>query len=155
MARVSDICVCGSPVAIRSRGLCARCYGVAYRRDPSQFARQCWTVRDSDGFHRCSSCREFKPPSEFRPALTASRGTKHACKPCERAIRKAKGWDVVRDATKRRARNLVQVHVKRGKIQKPRCCESCGREALLQGHHDDYSKPLDVRWVCEPDSRNF
>ena len=27
------------------------------------------------------------------------------------------------------------------------CCEVC-EEHDAQGHHDDYSKPLEVRWLC-------
>lgn len=28
-------------------------------------------------------------------------------------------------------------------------CEVCGREDA-HAHHDDYSKPLEVRWLCPP-----
>lgn len=46
------------------------------------------------------------------------------------------------------AENLVQKAVKRGAlIRKP--CESCGSEDCVHGHHDDYNKPLDVRWLCQ------
>lgn len=31
-------------------------------------------------------------------------------------------------------------------------CEVCG-EAKVDAHHDDYTKPLDVRWLCKPHHR--
>jgi len=32
---------------------------------------------------------------------------------------------------------------------KPSCCSICGKKENLQAHHSDYSKPLEVLWVCD------
>lgn len=33
-------------------------------------------------------------------------------------------------------------------FQKPLNCADCGQEKTLDAHHHDYSKPLEVRWLC-------
>lgn len=52
---------------------------------------------------------------------------------------------------KRSARAMLRVAVLSGRIQKPSNCEQCGKAAggrNLHGHHEDYYRPLDVRWLC-------
>ena len=33
-------------------------------------------------------------------------------------------------------------------LAKPGACERCGKVGKLLGHHADYSKPLEVQWLC-------
>lgn len=47
---------------------------------------------------------------------------------------------------KRKARELLRIAVARGEVKKYPC-EVCGNKRS-QGHHDDYNKPLEVRWFC-------
>lgn len=37
-----------------------------------------------------------------------------------------------------------------GKIVKPNHCTRCGLICNPEGHHADYSKPLQVIWLCRP-----
>ena len=43
-------------------------------------------------------------------------------------------------------RAIANVYQSRGLLA-PQPCETCGAEQA-EKHHDDYSKPLDVRWLC-------
>ena len=47
------------------------------------------------------------------------------------------------------AHNKAQRAVSKGLIPKSNSCSQCGVTNIkLEKHHDDYSKPLDIRWLC-------
>lgn len=51
-----------------------------------------------------------------------------------------------RNPEKRAAHVIVGNALRCGKLQR-QPCEGCGGENV-HAHHDDYSKPLEVRWLC-------
>jgi hypothetical protein len=50
------------------------------------------------------------------------------------------------DPEKVYARNLIAYRLRRGTITR-QPCEVCGKE-MGEAHHDDYSRPAEVRWLC-------
>jgi hypothetical protein len=58
---------------------------------------------------------------------------------------KNKAW---KDANREKylAHKAVENALKTGKLIRQAC--ECGCDRKAQAHHEDYSKPLDVRWLC-------
>ena len=56
----------------------------------------------------------------------------------------------------RRPKHLIAAHAKvgravaSGKLTRPGQCIQCDTVTYVEAHHDDYSKPLEVRWLCRP-----
>lgn len=65
----------------------------------------------------------------------------------ERIKSAVKKWGL-KSRDKKKAHTKVRSAVLSGKIIKPDRCEKCKRLRALHGHHHDYSKPLDVEWLC-------
>ncbi len=47
-----------------------------------------------------------------------------------------------------RANEAIKRAVKSGRINRPVTCQKCGVSGKIEGHHPDYSKPLEVKWLC-------
>jgi len=50
------------------------------------------------------------------------------------------------------ARQKVSYEIRRGNIVRE-SCEKCGCKTDVHAHHDDYNKPLDIRWLCSKHHR--
>jgi hypothetical protein len=57
---------------------------------------------------------------------------------------------------KDRAKRIVRAAIDDGSLVRPTTCQKCGEipapyrdgRSPIQAHHHDYSKPLDVEWLC-------
>lgn len=125
----------------------------------------------------CRSCGKAKPLDAFHRDRAKSDGRGSYCKPCKArsneqwrranpermaALNKQNARinpegkaAAVRRYRKRypekdRARQILRDALKAGEITKPDRCEDCGRavDHPLHGHHEDYSQPLAVAWLC-------
>lgn len=47
-----------------------------------------------------------------------------------------------------RAAGIVAYALKTGELVRPETCSHCGVTCTPHAHHDDYEKPLEVRWLC-------
>jgi hypothetical protein len=60
------------------------------------------------------------------------------------------------DLERGRAYASLKRAIKAGALTRPSYCEKCGVDpgtrtdgrSLVQAHHDDYDKPLEVQWLC-------
>lgn len=121
---------------------------------------------------KCFRCGEVKSLSEFYRHPRMADGHVNKCKDCNKmdvAKNRRKKIDYYREYDRKRgsrqtserlkkyraenpgkykAQNAVNNALRDGRMAKPSGCEQCGSDFALHGHHDDYSKPLEVRWLC-------
>lgn len=54
-----------------------------------------------------------------------------------------------RNAEKQQAHSMTNYAIATGKLV-PQACASCGFAFAVEAHHEDYSKPLSITWLCKP-----
>jgi hypothetical protein len=120
---------------------------------------------------QCFKCKAVKPLEDFYKHPAMADGRVNKCKECNkvdvrenrtvkadyyRAYDRERGSRQppeyikeyrARYPKKYKAHSMVNYHVRAGNISK-KPCEICGDFLKAEAHHDDYDKPLDVRWLC-------
>lgn len=148
-----------------SAGRQARCSFVGKIMEITKRCSKCGLVKSLEEFHRkhtgplgrvsqCKLCRLQQPLTNIKE-LARRRF-------CDRAYyqRNAKGISMNNKQTypARRlanvAKSLVRQAILHGKL-KIMPCEVCGKIEHVHAHHEDYSKPLEVRWLCRSHHRQL
>lgn len=95
--------------------------------------------------------RQYDRERAMRPDRVEARKLYQGSDQGKEILRKLKKRYVEKNPIKRAAHIMIGNAVRDGRIFKSSECEACGASTRrLHGHHDDYSKPLDVRWLCPP-----
>ncbi len=55
---------------------------------------------------------------------------------------------IAKHKEKQDSRSALWRAINTGKITKPTTCSSCKAKGKIEGHHEDYLKPLEVIWLC-------
>jgi len=103
---------------------------------------------------RCSGCTRRKPVTAFDRCK--KQGRQRYCRECKQGYNERNRSKCVEYSQRsqakypdrKKARGKVSTELIAGRLTKPSRCERCGKRRELQAHHADYSKPLDVEWLC-------
>ncbi len=92
----------------------------------------------------CTTCLTGKPESDFY-AIAGRKTSRARCKSCDK-----KAIDMRRKANLQAdvAQVLAAYGVRTGIIEKQTICFTCKQEKPLDKHHEDYTKPYEVMWLC-------
>lgn len=127
----------------------------------------------------CSGCLKWLPLDAFGVLASHAHGRASRCFVCMRARRKEQRKENPEPyrIREKRSRNpeanrrlaklrpllypkavyaigVIKNEVMRGRMKRGPC-EVCGATKYVHGHHDDYDKPLVVRWLCPPHHREW
>lgn len=104
-----------------------------------------------DGHNCCRTCRvismkKYKENNIEKIREWHKRNWLNGYRPDkEKSLEHTRKWKT-ENKEKDKAQHLLAYKIKRGEIKK-QPCEVCG-ELKVDGHHEDYTKPLEVIWLC-------
>lgn len=126
---------------------------------------------------KCFKCNTVKPLSEFYKHSKMADGHVNKCKECNKNdvtsnrnknLEKYRAYDRARGKIPERIKASTEINrawreedsrrvvahsqvaraIRSGALVRQPCCRC--KEAKTVAHHEDYDKPLDVMWLCQP-----
>ena len=126
---------------------------------------------------QCRECEQVLPFSEFYAHSRMADGRLNYCKLCVKSRISRKRWENIEkererdrerhrasskrqkrlrdfsrlsrlDQTKNKAWQITSNAIRDGKLIRPNECSQCDAACKPEAHHPDYSRPLDVIWLC-------
>lgn len=98
---------------------------------------------------KCKRCTKKDVSARYRatrPAKAAYERERNARPERKRQVAECQRRRRAREPAKTKAHNAVSNAIRDGRLHR-QPCQLCGA-AKVQAHHPDYSKPLDVEWLC-------
>jgi len=119
---------------------------MTYPKNKKQYCSKCKTeegpfIKNATGpsgiiYYQCRTCNT----SRAKKYRATSEGKKKIYDAVKKSMKKHKQHTL--------ARGQVKEALKYGRLIRPDKCEECEQKLPLQGHHEDYSKSLEVNWLC-------
>lgn len=125
--------------------ICSRC---GFEQDLGQFQKR---KASKDGHTAaCRSClKEYDRGRTNFPHRMEARAAYQKTEKGKESANKAKKKFIDSNPIKRKAHSHVGNFLRDGKLVRPGKCENCGNECKPHAHHCDYTKPLEVMWLCK------
>jgi len=157
----------------QERGYCLACERERYKEKSKPDCATCGKIKENPRDAYCKACKNIK--SQVKSLMEGKRlkndeGRKLTCSNCGREKEEAylnesycrnckvfkrklhRPYRTNEQRFKEAVRHITARAIKQGRLTRLPC-EVCGTNEDVQAHHDDYNKPLDIRWLCRKHHR--
>ena len=157
---------CKSVKEHQGRGYCLACERDRYKEKDKPDCATCGAIKENPRDAYCNTCVRLR--NKLKSAVAGKRykhdegrkpfcshcgkikeenySSESYCGRCKSTLRRIKMNPEAR--AKEVTRILTRRAIAQGRLMR-QPCEVCGSIERIDAHHDDYSKPLVIRWLCK------